>query len=307
VEQIAGVCRFDRNKIYTKMTTRAIDKITTSPLRPGFLGQGHLAAAVVDGQRFAETDPFIILMDDQLDLPGGEPVGGPHPHAGFETVTLVLEGDDRDWKTGSLELMTAGKGIIHTEEITAQTRMRILQLWLVLPPEQRWAEPFHQKILLEDVPTLKTAQSEIRVYSGRSNGLTSPLRNQTPFTLVDFNLKENASVTQQVPSSYSGFIYVIDGAVRIGNRQVTKGQTGWLDRPGTTGESEIVFHTAGQGTRFVLYAGQPHHVPIVSHGPFIGDSQDDIRRLYSEYRRGGMPHLNDLPDDRKIQHIAAPA
>jgi redox-sensitive bicupin YhaK (pirin superfamily) len=298
--------RFDdncRNNLLI-MKTRTIDKITTSPLRPGFLGQGHMAAAVVDGQHFAESDPFIMLMDDQLDLPGGEPVGGAHPHAGFETVTLVLEGDDRDWKTGSLELMTAGKGIVHTEEITAETRMRILQLWLVLPPAQRWAEPFHQRILLEGVPTLKTAQSEIRVYSGTSNGLTSPLKNQTPFTLVDFQLKENTTATQQLPANYNGFIYVIDGVVQIGGTPVEQGQTGWFDKPGTAGDSEIVFQTAEQGARFVLYAGQPHHVPVVSYGPFIGDSQADIRRLYSEYREGRMPHLNDLPSSRKILHSA---
>ena len=265
-----------------------------------------MAAAVVDGQHFAESDPFIILMDDQMDLPGGEPVGGPHPHAGFETVTLVLEGDDRDWKTGSLELMTAGKGIVHTEEITAKTHMRILQLWLVLPPEQRWAEPFHQEILLENVPTLKTAHSEIRVYSGASNGLTSPLKNQTPFTLVDFQLKGNTTVSQQLPASYNGFIYVISGAVQIGDTRVVPGQTAWLDKTGTTGESEIAFQTVEQDARFVLYAGQPHHVPVVSYGPFIGDSQADIRRLYSEYREGKMPHLNDLPANRKIQHTAIP-
>jgi len=289
------------------MKTRTIDKITVSPLRPGFLGEGHLAAAVLDGRPFAATDPFIILMDDQLDLPGGEPVGGPHPHAGFETVTLVLEGDGRDWKTGSLELMTAGKGIVHTEEITAKTHMRILQLWLVLPPAQRWAEPLHQQILLESVPTLKTAQSEIRVYSGTSNGLTSPLRNQTPFTLVDFQLKEQTTVAQQLPATYNGFIYVIDGAVEISGTRVEQGQTAWLDKPTAAGEGEITFKTDGQNARFILYAGQPHQVPIVSYGPFIGDSQDDIRRLYSEYRQGRMPHLNDLPVNRKIRHTASAA
>lgn len=287
------------------MKTRTIHKITQSLLRPGFLGQGHLAAAIVDGQNFAESDPFMVLMDDQLDLPGGPPVGGAHPHAGFETATLVLEGNGREWKTGSIELMTAGKGIVHTEEITTQTRMRILQLWLVLPPEKRWAEPFHQQILLEDVPTLKTATGEIRVYSGASNGLISPLRNFTSFTLVDFNLMENAVVEQSLPFDYNGFIYVIDGAVSVGGTRVTEGQAGWLDRTDTSGQSEITFQALEQGVRFVLYAARPHHVPVVSHGPFIADSQDDIRRLYSEYRQGKMPHLDDLPENRKIRHTAA--
>src|SRR6218665_2997859 len=111
----------------------AITKITSSPELQGFLGEGHIASAVIDGSNFAKTDPFIMLMDDRLNLPGNKPVGGPHPHAGFETVTLVLKGDGKDWITGSFEVMTAGKGIIHTEEIAAKTNMHILQLWLVLP------------------------------------------------------------------------------------------------------------------------------------------------------------------------------
>lgn len=287
------------------MKTRTIDKINTPLLQPGFLGTGHQAAALVDGRQFTRTDPFMILMDDQLDLPGGAPAGGPHPHAGFETGTLVLQGNGREWKTGAFELMTAGKGIVHTEEITTQTRMRILQLWLVLPPEQRWAEPFHQELQLEDVPTLKTDAGEIRVYSGSSNGLTSPLRNLTPFTLVDFKLAANATVTQQLPAGYNGFIFVVEGTVRVGEATVSKGQTGWLNALTELDESEVVFTASSPGARFVLYAARPHHAPVVSYGPFIGDTDDDIRRLYSEYRQGKMPHLNDLPEHRKVRYTSA--
>lgn len=146
------------------------------------MGTGHRAMAVLEGVPYKDSDPFILFMDDSLNLPGGEPVGGPHPHAGFETLTLVLEGNGKDWKTGSFELMTAGKGIVHTEEITSKQKLRILQGWLVLPPEKRYAEPFLQKILLEDVPNIKTDTYEIRVYSGNSNGLTSHSENILFFT-----------------------------------------------------------------------------------------------------------------------------
>jgi hypothetical protein len=289
-------------KTHKAMTERKITTINSSPLHQGFLGRGHMAAAIIDGRNFEHTDPFILLMDDCLDLPGGPPVGGAHPHAGFETVTLVLQGNEKDWKTGSLELMTAGKGIVHTEEISSKTQLRILQLWLVLPPGQRWAEPFHQQILLEDVPTLKTAKSEIRVYSGSSNGLHSPMQNQTPFILTDVHMEKEATVTQLLPASYNGFIYVIEGAVSVGDKRITEGQTAWLDLPEQAGESEIVFHTADEKTRFVLYAGEPQHAPVISHGPFIADTEDDIRRLYKEYREGKMPHLNSLPENRKVKH-----
>lgn len=286
------------------MILRKIIKTEHSDLHPGFLGQGHLAAAVIDGSKFAQTDPFILLMDDRLDLPGGDPVGGPHPHAGFETVTLVLQGDDVHWKTGSLELMTAGKGIIHTEEITSRTHMHILQLWLVLPPEDRRAEPFLQQLLPEDVPALKAGDREIRVYSGESHGLHSPLRNRTPFSLVEYRLQGAAEAVQQIPASYNGFIYVLEGSVSVDGVSVKAGQSAWFDRPTEKGESRIDFTAGGSGTHFVLYAGEPQKARIVSHGPFIADTQDDIVRLYREYRMGLMPHLNDLPPGRRVRPAA---
>lgn len=283
------------------MIQRSINKVTSHHFHQGFLGAGHQAAAIIDGNDFARTDPFIILMDDRLALPGGAPVGGPHPHAGFETVTLVLQGDGKDWQTGSLELMTAGKGIIHTEEIDTKTNLHILQLWLVLPPEKRWAEPFWQQMLLEDVPTLKSAGREIRVYSGSSNGLSSPLQNQTPFTLVDFSLAKNETATQSLPAQYNGFIYIVEGEVAVGTSTLKAGQSGWLNKVENE-ESAINFTASEQGVRFVLYAGLPQKAPIVSHGPFIGDTREDINRLYQEFRRGQMPHLNELPESSKIRH-----
>ena len=284
------------------MKQRAIEHITTPQAHQGFLGEGHTAKALIDGKRFINTDPFILLMDDALNLPGGKPVGGAHPHAGFETVTLVLQGDGKDWHTGSLELMTAGKGIIHTEEIASKTDMHILQLWLALPPEKRWVEPSWQQILLEDVPTLKTSQAEIRVYSGSSNKLYSPIQNHTPFTLVDFNLENNAEIKQEIPAAYNGFIYLLKGEVLTGESKVIQGQVAWLNKTIESGETELTIKAGEQGARLILYTGKPHNAPIVSYGPFIGDTNRDIIRLYEEYHAGKMPHLNHLDESRKIRH-----
>ena len=79
----------------------------------------------------------------------------------------------------------------------------------------------------------------------------------------------------------------------VGGRQLEEGQVGWLDSSNET-ESELHVQSTEQSARFVLYAGQPHQAPIVSHGPFIGDTQEDIVRLYREYRQGKMPHLNEI-------------
>jgi len=283
------------------MLQRTLLKVTQSPWHQGFLGTGHSASAVLDGIPYAYSDPFIVFMDDQLNLPGGPPVGGAHPHAGFETLTLVLKGNEKDWKTGSFEIMTAGKGIIHTEEITSEQNLHILQVWLVLPPEKRWAEPQLQRILLENVPTIKNENFEIRVYSGSSNGLTSPVQNHTPLTLVEYKMNSNQNIVQELPSEYNGLIYVLSGSVQIGEKTIKTGQAGWLNKLEEHTESEIQFLSLEKETHFVLYAAQPHNAPVVSHGPFIGDTMEDITRLYKEYRNGEMPHVNDLPDNQKIE------
>lgn len=284
------------------MLQRTITKITQNPWHRGFLGTGHSASAVLDGVPYLESDPFVLFMDDKLNLPGGDPVGGAHPHAGFETLTLVLQGNEKDWKTGSFELMTAGKGIIHTEEITSEQDLHILQVWLALPPEKRWTKPFWQKILLEDVPTIQTENYRILVYSGTSHGLVSPIKNHTPLTLADFKIKANQRLSQELPAEYSGLVYVLNGEVQVGNKTIEAGQAGWLDKPRLRTESEISFTSSSGETRFILYAARAHKAPVVSHGPFIGDTMDDIARLYKEYRNGAMPHLNNLPADQKVDY-----
>lgn len=290
------------------MIRRDISKITQNHWHNGFLGTGHRAMAVLEGVPYKDSDPFILFMDDSLNLPGGEPVGGAHPHAGFETLSLVLEGNEKDWKTGSFELMTAGKGIIHTEEITSEQKLRMLQVWLVLPPEKRYTQPFLQKILLEEVPKIKTDTYEIRVYSGSSNGLTSPLKNHTPFTLVDFRLMSGAVVTQEIPSHYNGLVYVLKGSVKAGDKIIKAEQAGWLDKTAdlstnsrlNKGNTEIQFEALDNDTHFVLYAGQPHNVSVVHHGPFVADTMEDIAQMYRDFRQGKFPHLNDLPSKQKI-------
>ena len=284
------------------MIRRNISKVTQNHWHNGFLGTGHRAMAVLDGVPYKDSDPFILFMDDSLNLPGGKPVGGAHPHAGFETLSLVLEGNEKDWKTGSFELMTAGKGIIHTEEITSKQKLRMLQVWLVLPPEKRYAQPFLQRMLLEEVPKIKTDTYEIRVYSGNSNGLTSPLKNHTPFTLVDFRLEEKAVVTQETPSHYRGLVYVLKGRVKAGDKIINAEQAGWLDKTVENGNTEIQFEALESNTNFVLYSGQPHNVPVVHHGPFVADTMEDIAQMYRDFRYGKFPHLNDLPSIQKTSY-----
>lgn len=290
------------------MLNRNISKIYDTAPNQGFLGEGHTAISVIDGQDFSDTDPFILLMDDRLELTGEQAVGGAHPHAGFETVTLILEGDsssgDKNLQAGDMEWLTAGSGIVHTEEITKKVTVRFLQLWLSLPKDKHSAEPKLQELNLQNIPIFKNDLVEARIYSGSSQNLKAPTHNQTPATIVDFHLQPNAEVTQEIPASYNGFIYVTEGAVIAGEEEsvVKMHQVGWLDRPSEKGASQIKFRTENEGSRFIFYSGEPQEYPIYHYGPFVGNNQADIARAYNDYSQGKMTHVRNLPSNQIVRH-----
>jgi redox-sensitive bicupin YhaK (pirin superfamily) len=109
-------------------------------------------------------------------------------------------------------------------------------------------------------------------------------------------LEAGRSVDQELPTSYNGFAFAIRGSARIGENaaELDAGQVGWLDRPAGEGASVVRVVAGAEGARVVLYAGQPQGDPIVSHGPFIGDSKADIARLYAEYRAGRFERMSNL-------------
>jgi redox-sensitive bicupin YhaK (pirin superfamily) len=281
---------------------RRISRIYNVPeLAPGFVGPGHLAAPVIPPEDFAINDPFILLMDDHLDI-GDRPVGGAHPHAGFETVTLLLQGSiyDRDEggviEAGEVQWMTAGRGIIHGENVGANGKVRLLQLWLTLPKADRWTEPGFQTIHTDAVPVRRENGAEVRIYSGGSGSLRSTTRNHVPVTITEITLEPHASIDQEIPSSDNGFVFTLRGSIQAGadNTSLKTGQTGWLDRPQVDGASLLRVTAGEEGARLVLYAGQPQGDPIVSYGPFIGDSKRDIARLYAEFQSRQFVSLSEL-------------
>ena len=196
-------------KHFTMSISRKLITKQTPSGEPGFLGRGHTARAVINTD-FKDSDPFILMMDDMLDKKDGEPVGGPHPHAGFETATLLLEGEIGDeahmMKPGDLQLMTAGSGIIHTETIDTKLKMRLLQLWLNLPRKDRWAQPRVQDISAKHVPASSGEGWNVKVYSGSLAGVTSPLLNHAPVIIADVKIEQAANLTLEIPASYSTFL-----------------------------------------------------------------------------------------------------
>lgn len=268
--------------------------------QPGFAGPGHTAVEVIAPDALVETDPFVLLMDDRIAFEPGRKVGGAHPHAGLETVTFVLEGSlvDRDeglLQAGDVAWMTAGRGVVHNEDVHATGPVRVLQLWVRLPERERGAEPRLEVLRRDQMPVVRMAGVEARLYTGASHGLVSRTTPHVPVTLVDVALQEGASFTQELPSSYNGFVLPISGAVRVSGdeRSLGAGEIGWLE-----GSGDLHLAAASGPARVLLYAGERQNEPTVHYGPFVAGSNAGIERMYRDFRAGRFASLHDVVSTR---------
>ena len=275
-----------------------------------------MAVTVVTSTGFAQNDPFIALMDDRIDLEPGREAGGAHPHGGFETVTFVVEGELRDRdegtiRTGDVLWMTAGSGVIHNEHVVPLGKSRVLQLWLTLTQSARWAAPRFEHIARDAAPLRLEPGVEARVYSGSSGSARATTHNYVPVTLVDVRLQPGALFEQELSDSYNGFLYVLEGSVSVGadRTRLTAGQVGWLAEaePNASSVTPVVMIAGDDGARFLIYAGERQRVPIVLHGPFVGESRADLMRLSKLYMDGKMPRISELEPDSELQPMLPPS
>ncbi len=114
--------------------------------------------------------------------------------------------------------------------------------------------------------------------------------------MADLRLGPGGHVLQELPASYNGFLYVLEGTIRVGAQTLVAGQVGWLDRPRDGGSSELEVRAPDGPARAVLYAGQPQNEPLVHHGPFVASSSRDIQRLFHEFRSGRFESLSHVAE-----------
>jgi redox-sensitive bicupin YhaK (pirin superfamily) len=282
---------------------RGFSRVATLPKpAPGFIGEGHTAVHVIGPEDFDHSDPFILLADDLLDLPTGRRAGGPHPHAGFEIVTFVVEGEMRDrdegqLRTGDVAWMTAGSGVLHSEDVEPLGKVRILQLWVTSPSALRWVAPRFEHVSRGDAPVRREPGVEARVYSGVSGSVDAGSYLNLPLTMVDIRLSPNAVFDQALPASYNGFLYALEGELVDGGpvpQRLAAGQIGWLEHVDGASSTTLRLTAGSGGARVVLYAGERQGVPIVTRGPFVGETRADLVRVGQAYTQGRMPRLSEL-------------
>jgi hypothetical protein len=253
---------------------------------------GHRARAILELGHWEEYDPFLALMEDWF----SSGTFGPHPHRGIETVSYVIDGsvshrDSRDGSgtlgPGDAQWMTAGRGIIHSEEPAGEGPVHALQLWVNLPAAVKLTEPGYQDLRAANVPVRREPGVQVRVFSGSSGTAAAATRNHVPVTMLELHLDAGARLEQELPASYNCFLYLLEGEGRFGDRRTLgrHGQVLWLDRPGVEGESEVAV-CADTPLVALLFAGEPLHEPVVAKGPFVMNTPQQIAEAYADFRAG---------------------
>ena len=249
----------------------------------------HTVAPILEPGNWKQYDPFLLMMKDKF----GKGAFDVHPHRGIETVTFVIDGtihhyDSKSGNTGALhagdaQWMTAGRGVVHNETPAEGEQVHVLQLWVNLPREHKMTEPRYQDLRAAEMPVREEEGALIRVFSGSSGNVRAKTLNYAPVTFVELQLEAGASIVQDLPSSYNGFIYVLEGSGTFGANQVeaSKGQAMQLDYDADADESDSVKSgvrvTAKERMRAILFAGEPLREPVVARGPFVMNTEEEKR------------------------------
>lgn len=256
---------------------------------PLHLGESKETRYVLQSNNVEASDPFVLLADDEFE----HEAFPKHPHKGIQTVSYVLDGSIRHYDSqskveeelhaGDFQIMTAGRGIIHSEMPPAGEIAHGLQLWVNLSSEHKKRMPEHQSLRYEDVPTIKLEGGTVAVYAGSIEEVKSPLNLLTPFNYFAIKLQKGTSYTFPVPADFNSFIYVLEGEVEISGESVQDYEFATM---GMNEHAEEIQLTAVKDVHLVYFGGQPIREPIVVKGPFVMNTKEEMKQSYADYRNG---------------------
>jgi redox-sensitive bicupin YhaK (pirin superfamily) len=272
------------------MKSRSIRRIETVQYQRN--SSIHRNGFILEPGNWKEYDPFLMLAEDFFQ----KGTFDHHPHRGIETVTYVIEGTLEHFdnkagegrlEPGDVQWMTAGRGVIHKEDPAPSSTVHSLQLWINLPSDKKMIEPSYQNLQSKDMPVREEEGVSVRVFSGSSGDAQANTRNQVPVTMVEMILEPGASVSQDLPGTYNGFLYILEGNGIFGTEQ-TEGHAGqvlFLSLVQEDTISEITL-TAKEKLRVLMYAGEPINEPVEAYGPFVMNTKEEIRQAIEDYQSG---------------------
>jgi redox-sensitive bicupin YhaK (pirin superfamily) len=248
-----------------------------------------------------DLDPFLLLDAFRSDDPNDYIAGFPaHPHRGFETVTYLLNGRMRHKdnagnegviEPGGIQWMTAGRGIVHSEMPEQQDGLlEGFQLWINLPGAHKMDRPAYQEYDAANIPTESRDGTTVKVISGvTSRGTTGPVSQPlTEPVYLDVTLKPGTDFNENLTADHNAFVYVINGRLVLEDAEGNQLNLG-RDQLAVLGKGDTVtLHSGNQESRFLLVAGKPLNEPVARGGPFVMNTEAELRQTFIDYQSGNF-------------------
>ena len=273
-----------------------------------FEGAGFLVRRPFPQASFSDFDPFLLLDEmGPMELGPGQAKGAPdHPHRGFETVTYMLSGEMQHKDSrghagrltpGDVQWMTAGAGVVHSEMPSAEFtrtggRMHGFQLWVNLPKRDKMMKPRYQEIPGAQIPKVTSADGlvSVSVIAGAAMGQKAVIETRTPIVYLHYSIKPGGVATQRVSSTYNTFAFIVDGEGLFGaeRERAKDGQMVLFAQDG----DEIRIENPGNTTLdILLIGGMALNEPIARYGPFVMNTEGEIRQAFEDFRLGRMGEI----------------
>ncbi len=274
---------------------------------PHWVGDGFPVRSLFSYLDDAATiSPFLLLDYGgpwNFEPAEGRPRGvGEHPHRGFETVSIVYDGEvsHRDSTggggtigAGDVQWMTAGSGVLHEEFHSpgfsrSGGPLRMAQLWVNLPAKHKMSPPKYQAITRDMIPMHALSGASARIIAGELDGTRGPASTFTPINLWDVRLDAGAELTLPVPDGHTTMIAVLAGHITIGDQGVGEAEIACLTRDG----AKTALRADGDAMLLVM-TGEPIEEPVVGYGPFVMNSEEAIRQAIADLNAGGFGTLTE--------------
>lgn len=287
---------------------KAIERIIQRPLRHGMVGDGFRVYNYIPGANIEQRriSPFLMLdFNPEFDFGPSEKVKGVdvHPHKGFETVTIAYKGSvahhDSSGNSGiinpgDVQWMTAGAGILHKEYHEQEFSKKggpfeMVQLWVNLPKKDKGVEPHYQAITADQMGkiTLPNNAGTVEVIAGSFNETSGPASTYTPVNLSNIKLNDGGEATASTPAGHNTALLVINGKVIVNGEAVNEHSFVLFKNEG----EEIHIKSEGESV-VLLLSGEPINEPIVSYGPFVMNTEAEIRDAILDFQAGKFGTLD---------------
>lgn len=289
------------------MKEKQIERII-KPGMPHFVGDGFRVHSFIPSAiPMQRMDPFIVFdYNSKYNFPASEiPKGvGVHPHRGFETVTLAYKGRVEHADSsggggiigeGDVQWMTAASGVLHKEFHESEWsknggEFQMVQLWVNLPAEHKMSAPKYQALENNAIPKVDVdgGLGYVEVVAGEYKGTKGAASTFTPVNLFNAKLKTTAKVEFDIPADYNTGLLILEGSVKVKGQDVATDHFVLFENNG-----EKIAVEATEDALVLVLSGQPINEPIAAYGPFVMNTEDEIKQAFRDFQTGKFGYLED--------------